>query len=287
MKNIFFTPSFVAFAALQQRFCFAKHPQLPGKEAFAIAKAVVINMIPKAELMRLNRDGRKKGSTVAEHSHNYCEFVYYISAEGQLNVQGETRRIKPGRFTVMKPGTVHSEHHEIDAVVFFFVFECDIPFEYGIYDDDGERSIGRLCEAMASEYFSKKQYSGELLSLMLSELLLRVFRMRTSREEGRRDIAYAARFIEKQYREKIDFVALSADIGYGYDHFHHLFSKRYGVSPKKYQMGLRIEHAKRLLSLGRYTCTEVAYLSGFYDSAQFAVIFKRECGLTPSEFART
>jgi len=172
-----------------------------------------MKMIPKAEIMRLTRDTRGAGHRVAEHSHNYYEFVYYISAEGQLNVEGETRRIKSGRFTVMKPGTVHSERHDIDAVVLFFVFECDLPLEYSVYDDDGERSIGRLCESMANEYFSKKQYSGELLSLMLCELLLRILRMRTSKDEGRRDIAYAAQFIEKQFREKIDLSALADDSG--------------------------------------------------------------------------
>jgi len=243
-------------------------------------------MIPKAEIMRLTRDTRGAGHRVAEHSHNYYEFVYYISAEGQLNVEGETRRIKSGRFTVMKPGTVHSERHDIDAVVLFFVFECDLPLEYSVYDDDGERSIGRLCESMANEYFSKKQYSGELLSLMLCELLLRILRMRTSKDEGRRDIAYAAQFIEKQFREKIDLSALADDIGYGYDHFHHLFSAKYGVSPKQYQMSFRMENAKRLLSLGRYSCTEVAYLSGFSDSAQFATLFRRCVGMSPTAYAK-
>ena len=139
---------------------------------------------------------------------------------------------------------------------------------------------------MAGEYFSKKQYSGELLSLMLNELLLRLMRMRTSKDEGRRDISYAAGFIEKQFREKIDLAALASDIGYGYDHFHHLFSKKYGVSPKKYQMELRINEAKRMLDIGRYSCTEVAYLTGFSDSAQFSTVFRRATGLTPTEYAK-
>jgi hypothetical protein len=131
----------------------------------------------------------------------------------------------------MKPGTVHSERHEMDAVVLFFVFECDTPLGYGVWDDDGERSIGRLAEGIHSEYSSKREYGDELLSLMLSELILRISRMRTTRTEARRDIGYAARFIEKQYREKIDFAALAAQVGYGYDHFHHLFSCRFGSSP--------------------------------------------------------
>ena len=39
-----------------------------------------------------------------------------------------------------------------------------------------------------------------------------------------------------------------------------------------------VEAAKNLLSTGEYNCTEIAYLCGFSDSAQFASIFRRETG---------
>ena len=243
-------------------------------------------MLPKAQLMRLTKDTRSANTRVADHAHNYYEFVYYIKAEGQLTAGERQHRIRSGRFTVMKPGTVHGERHDIDAVVFFFVFESEQPLEYGVWDDDPERSIGRICDAMAEEYYSRRPFGDELISLLLSELLLRILRMRTSGGVPRHDIEYAAEFIEKNFREKIDLSALAADVGYGYDHFHHLFSARYGVSPKQYQMRFRMENAKRLLSLGRYSCTEVAYLSGFSDSAQFSTLFKRAAGMTPAAYMR-
>ncbi len=235
--------------------------------------------------MRLTRDKRAANSVIGDHAHNYYEFVYYIKAEGQLTVGERRHKIRSGRFTVMKPGTVHAERHDVDAIVFFFVFEPEQPLEYGVWDDDAERSIGRICEAMADEYYKKRQYGDELLSLMLSELLIRTARMRGS-DTPRHDMEFAAEFIEKNFREKLDLAALASDIGYGYDHFHHLFSEKYGVSPKKYQMQLRLSSAVNLLKLGRYSCTEVAYLTGFSDSAQFSTMFKRAYGVAPNKYMK-
>ena len=241
-------------------------------------------MMPKIRLFRVNRDKRYEGRFVEEHSHNYYEFVYYINAEGGFILNGEQRRIKRGRFTLITPGTVHSEQHTKDGIVFFCVFECDILLENGIYDDDPDGTILRLCESVASEFFSPREYSTELLELEMRELILRTLRWGASAPEKHRDISYAAEYIERGFRENISLSALARDIGYGYDYFHHIFKKKYGRSPKQYILDCRIKCAKQLLRAGRYSCTEVAYLSGFSDSAQFSKLFRRECGIPPSEF---
>ena len=43
-------------------------------------------------------------------------------------------------------------------------------------------------------------------------------------------------------------------------------------------------HAARLLHEGRHTVAEVATLTGFGTAAHFAVVFKKQFGVTPSEY---
>lgn len=243
-------------------------------------------MMPKVRVLRVNRDKRECGCTIGDHSHNYYELVYYLNAEGRFFLESGEHRIKTGRFSVIRPNVVHREYHEKDGIVFFCVFESDMTLEGGIFDDDGDGTVRRLCEYVAEEFFSPRRYSNELLELMFTELILRILRWEGSRTGGRRDISYAAELIGRGFREDLDMRALAAEIGYGYDYFHHLFRRKYGLSPKQYQKKCRIDCARKLLLSGDYTCTEVAYLSGFYDSAQFAAVFKREVGMTPTEFAR-
>ena len=243
-------------------------------------------MIPKVRLLRLNFERRKKDMEIGEHSHRWYEFVYYLTAEGRFTLGGRERNIKPGRFTVIRPDSLHSERHFCDGDVIFCIFECDTQLPEQVFDDDTEGTVRRICEALAREYFSPGEYSEELIRLMFEELIIRTARWGSSDEEPVRNISDAAEFIERRCAEQIDLRGLARSLGFGYDYFHHIFKKKYGLSPKQYQMHCRTEMAKQLLVSGRYSCTEVAYLSGFSDSAQFSFIFKRECGVAPSKFVR-
>lgn len=243
-------------------------------------------MVPKTRLLRLNYERRRKDMEIGEHSHRWYEFVYYLSAEGRFTLGGRERNIKPGRFTVIRPDSPHSERHFCDGDVMFCIFECDTPLSEQVLDDDGEGTVRRICEALIKEYFSPGEYSDELIRLMFEELIIRTVRREGSCDDPVRDISWAAEFIERRYAESIDLRSLARSLGLGYDYFHHIFKKKYGISPKQYQMRCRTERAKQLLLSGRYSCTEVAYLSGFSDSAQFSLIFKRECGVAPSRYGR-
>ena len=67
-------------------------------------------------------------------------------------------------------------------------------------------------------------------------------------------------------------------------YFRKLFKEEYGVSPQKYIIDLRIQHAVGLISTGYYSLKEIAYLSGYNDYKYFSVEFKKSVGVSPSEY---
>ena len=67
-------------------------------------------------------------------------------------------------------------------------------------------------------------------------------------------------------------------------YFRKLFKEEYGISPQKYIINLRIQHAVGLISAGYYSLKEVAYLSGYHDYKYFSVEFKKNMGVSPSEY---
>ena len=69
-------------------------------------------------------------------------------------------------------------------------------------------------------------------------------------------------------------------------YFQRLFKEKYGVSPKKYIIQLKINHACDMLRLGRYTVTQIAELSGFSDVYFFSRQFKEYVGIAPTQFAK-
>jgi len=65
------------------------------------------------------------------------------------------------------------------------------------------------------------------------------------------------------------------------------FKKQFGKTPNEFLMGLRIEHALRLLSLKEFSIEEIAEKSGFSDSKYFARVIKKTFGVSPSQFVKT
>ena len=68
-------------------------------------------------------------------------------------------------------------------------------------------------------------------------------------------------------------------------HFQRLFSKWVGVSPKRYQQYLTLDHCKTLLSQ-RHSTLETAHQAGLSGSGRLHDLFLRWEAMSPGEFAR-
>jgi AraC family transcriptional regulator, regulatory protein of adaptative response / methylated-DNA-[protein]-cysteine methyltransferase len=78
---------------------------------------------------------------------------------------------------------------------------------------------------------------------------------------------------------------LAARMGMSAAHFQRLFSAWVGVSPKRYQQYLALDHAKRLLA-ERMTTLEAAEGAGLSGSGRLHDLFLRWEAMSPGDFAR-
>lgn len=62
-----------------------------------------------------------------------------------------------------------------------------------------------------------------------------------------------------------------------------IFKERFGISPKKYIIDLRIEHAKTLLNMSSITVAEACERAGFNDVKYFSTVFRQKMGYPPSK----
>ncbi len=97
-------------------------------------------------------------------------------------------------------------------------------------------------------------------------------------------IARAAAFMEAHYMEEIRENQLLEISHFSKRHFIRRFSAVYHVTPQKYLLRLRMRHACTLLRDNTMAVTAVALQCGFSDANYFSRVFRRERGVTPTQY---
>ena len=69
-------------------------------------------------------------------------------------------------------------------------------------------------------------------------------------------------------------------------HLRRIFKSVVNTSPIRYINHLRLEKAKNMLISSNYTIAEIAISSGFTDPYYFSRFFKKELGISPSEYIK-
>ena len=74
--------------------------------------------------------------------------------------------------------------------------------------------------------------------------------------------------------------------GISYSYIKKLFIQKFGVSPKRYILQLKMNYACDLLRHGEHTVSEIADICGYSDVYTFSHGFKTEFGISPTDFAK-
>jgi AraC family transcriptional regulator len=86
--------------------------------------------------------------------------------------------------------------------------------------------------------------------------------------------------------EEFTLDQLAAQAGLSKFYFNRLFKSAMGVSPSRYHMTLRMDEAKRLLRETSSNVVTVGLEVGYANPSHFAQLFRRETGLSPSDYRR-
>ncbi|MFI8963630.1 helix-turn-helix transcriptional regulator [Streptomyces sp. NPDC053493] len=90
--------------------------------------------------------------------------------------------------------------------------------------------------------------------------------------------------MDRDWAEPLDLDAVAAHAGYSRFHFVRAFKTAYGETPGQYLSRRRIERAEEMLRTAGLTVTEICGLVGFSSLGTFSARFKRQTGLTPTEY---
>jgi AraC family transcriptional regulator len=92
--------------------------------------------------------------------------------------------------------------------------------------------------------------------------------------------------IESRLDADLTLQELAAAIGYSRSHFLRMFRATTGMTPHRYVLKRRVERARQLLEQVGLSIAEVAMICGFSSQAHLTFAFRKEYGITPTEYRR-
>jgi YesN/AraC family two-component response regulator len=177
------------------------------------------------------------------------------------------------------------------------LFRTDLQIETGIpFIDQGHfiklkisnfQYVSSRCNRLFEEMRKRDNFS-PIISVGITHELLGILAQELEKPElTPMKLKYAQTvqsYLLSHYREPIQIGVLADLINRTPNYATALFKEVYGYTPIKYMHYLRVMEARNLLLHSDMTISSIAYYLGYYDTSYFFKIFKKSCGMSPTEF---
>lgn len=108
----------------------------------------------------------------------------------------------------------------------------------------------------------------------------------SDKEQSSPAIRIVKRYIRENYKEDISLSSAADKANISSVYLSRLFKKEEGINFLDYLNQYRIDEAKKMLKDVQYNILDVADESGFNNTRYFSKIFKKNVGITPSEYRK-
>lgn len=242
------------------------------------------------------------------HRHTFYEIVHVTGGTGAHVLDLSRWELRPPHLSFVVPGQVHywEDVSGLQGVVILFTddFLRDHPGDRDLLRKLGEQpwlslsrtdtaDIAPLVTEMEREYALGRPRFADVLRACLHVLILRAARMSGPGGGGpgspRRADAVAQEFVRLLAGPGAGVRSVrswATRMGVSVGYLDEVVKQVTGRTPGQLVRQTRTHEAKRLLALTDLTVRQVAGEVGFADPAYFCRYFRRETGLSPSEFRR-
>ena len=131
-----------------------------------------------------------------------------------------------------------------------------------------------------------------IADLTLRELLIRLMQtqartiidMNYFQMSNQNRFAHVVKYIKDNITEKLDIDTLCSKACMSRPNFFRKFKQTFGISPAEFVLEEKIKFARKILSNGNYSVSEVCYMTGFQNLNHFIRAFKTSQGTTPKKY---
>ena len=231
------------------------------------------------------------------------QILYIASGKAHFFFNGVEEIVTAGNMVIYRPKEEQryyyygTDHTEVYWVHFTGGNVKNILRSYGIPDDVHVIHTGTSLEykkiftQMIQELKLCKEDYEELLVIYLQHLLIMLHRLvnvkpKTKTHALIEEMNNAVRFFHENYNKSICIEEYAAEHHMSVSWFIRNFKEYTTMTPAQYILSLRISNAQTLLESTNYNVTEIADIVGYDNPLYFSRIFKKQSGMSPSEFRK-
>ena len=221
--------------------------------------------------------------------------IYVLADEMHILRQDQWQRLLPGNVVIVPPNTPYKCKCTSASASFLWVHftgsnvknsleRYKIGLFPNVYKTADVNNISARFQKLFEGFARNDSYRAYDLSALLDRLLIEIGRAIEKNETERVSLSRSVRFINENYATQIKITSLAHMENMCMTAYNMAFKKQMGMSPTKYIIKLRINNAKELLRTTNLIIREIGVICGYVDVAFFRKTFKKEVGISPSEY---
>lgn len=231
------------------------------------------------------------------------QIIYVASGKAHFYFNGVEEIVTAGNMVLYRPREEQryyyygADHTEVYWLHFTGGNVKNTLRKYGIADDVHVLHTGtsleykRIFMQIIQELKLCKDDYEELLVNYFQHLLILLHRAINSKPRGKNNILMqemdsAVRYFHKNYNKPISIEDFAVEHHMSVSWFIRNFKEYTESTPAQYILSLRISNAQTLLETTNYNVTEIAEIVGYDNPLYFSRIFKKQSGMSPSEFRK-
>ncbi len=217
------------------------------------------------------------------------ELIYHFDGKSTVYFNGKVLETEENTIRFLPKGEVREyivdKHIRGECIDIFFDTDIPLSDEAFVIKITGNPTIANLFKKLFAVWISKNDgYYFECISLLYK--IFAEMQKKNYIPQNQYDlIKPAIEYVEENFlANKISVPFLTDLCGISEAYLKKLFIKKFGMSPIKYIIRLKINHACDLLRSKRYSVTQVSEICGYDNVYFFSRQFKEYVGTSPSVF---
>ncbi len=219
-------------------------------------------------------------------NRKYCEIIYSKSG-GELSAGGEAQRIKAGGVCFI-PALAKRAYRGSSGDICVLIEQPVFSYrEARVLPMEGASGLASAL-FQAVEAYGREGYEGVVSAL---GDLIAAYIYAADGKGFSPVVESVMAAIEKNVgNSSFSLEDYMRTLPLNYDYVRKLFAKETGATPHGYLMARRIARVKQIMDSGvsnrysNYSVSQIAEAGGFSDPLYFSRVFKKYCGVSPSEY---